>query len=89
MAMKVKNKEQLDNLIITMVKLYPTNLQYAFKRVSDVTGIKPLVVTNRWYSNIRHRSEVIYKVVTDELEIRNTKSTRSDLIEKLINKFRI
>jgi len=87
--MKVKNKEQLDNLIITMVKLYPTNLQYAFKRVSDVTGIKPLVVTNRWYSNIRHRSEVIYKVVTDELEIRNTKSTRSDLIEKLINKFRI
>ena len=87
--MKVKNKEQLDNLIITMVKLYPTNLQYAFKRVSDVTGIKPLVVTNRWYSNIRHRSEVIYKVVTDELEIRNTKSIRSDLIEKLINKFRI
>jgi hypothetical protein len=89
MAMKVKNKEQLDNLIITMVKLYPTNLQYAFKRVSDVTGIKPLVVTNRWYSNIRHRSEVIYKVVTDEVEIRNTKTTRSDLIEMLINKFRI
>ena len=87
--MKVKNKEQLDRIIITMVKLYPTNLTYAFKRVSDITGITPLVVTNRWYSNIRHRSEVIYKVVTDELEIRNTKSTRSDLIEKLINKFRI
>jgi hypothetical protein len=87
--MKVKNKEQLDNLIITMVKLYPTNLTYAFKRVSDVTGIKPLVVSSRWYSNIRHRSEVIYKVVTDEVEIRNTKSTRSDLIEMLMNKFRI
>jgi hypothetical protein len=87
--MKVKNKEQLDNLIITMVKLYPTNLQYAFKRVSDITGITPLVVTNRWYSNIRHRSEVIYKVVSDEVEIRNTKTTRSDLIEMLMNKFRI
>lgn len=87
--MKVKNKEQLDRMIITMVKLYPTNLQYAFQRVSDITGIRPLVITNRWYSKIRHTSEVIYKIVTDEVEIKNTKSTRSDLIEKLMNKFRI
>jgi hypothetical protein len=87
--MKVKSKEQLDRIIITMVKLYPTNLTYAFKRVSEITGIKYLVISNRWYSNIRHRSEVIYKVVTDEVEIRNTKTTRSDLIEMLMNKFRI
>ena len=87
--MKVKNKEQLDNLIITMVKLYPTNLTYAFKRVSDVTGIKYLVISNRWYTNIRHRSEVIYKVVTDEVEIKNTRVMRSDMIEKLMKIFRI
>ena len=87
--MKVKNKEQLDRMIITMVKLYPTNLQYAFQRVSDITGIRPLVITNRWYSKIRHTDEVIYKIVTDEVEIRNTKSTRSDLIEKLMKTFRI
>jgi hypothetical protein len=87
--MKIKDKEQLDRIIITMAKLYPTNLRYAFQRVSDVSGIKPLVITNRWYSKIRHSDEVIYKVVTDEVEIRNTKSTRSDLIERLMNKFRI
>jgi hypothetical protein len=87
--MKVKNKEQLDNLIITMVKLYPTNLTYAFKRVSDVTGIKPLVISNRWYTNIRHRSEVVYKIVTDEVEIKNTRVMRSDMIEKLMKIFKI
>ena len=87
--MKVTNKEQLDKLIITMVKLYPTNLTYAFKRVSDVTGIAPLIVSGRWYSKIRHCSEVIYKVVTDEVEIRNTRITRSDMIKKLMNMFRI
>ena len=89
MAMQVKNKEQLDNLIITMVKLYPTNLTYAFKRVSDVTGIKPLVISSRWYTNIRHRSEVVYRIVTDEVEIKNTRVMRSDLIEKLMKIFRI
>ncbi len=87
--MQVKNKEQLDNLIITMVKLYPTNLTYAFKRVSDVTGIKPLVISSRWYTNIRHRSEVVYRIVTDEVEIKNTRVMRSDLIEKLMKIFRI
>ena len=70
--MKIKNKEQLDRMIITMVKLYPTNLQYAFARVSDISGIKPLVITNRWYSKIRHNPEVVYKIVTDSIEIRNT-----------------
>lgn len=87
--MKVKNKEQLDKLIITMVKVYPTNLTYAFNRVSEITGYGVRVVSARWYSNIRHRSEVIYKVVTDEVEIRNTKTTRSDMIEKLMKVFRI
>ena len=87
--MKVKNKEQLDKLIITMVKLYPTNLTYAFGRVRDITGFSTRVKAGRWYSNIRHRSEVIYKVVTDEVEIRNTKTTRSDMIEKLMKVFRI
>jgi len=87
--MKLKNKEQLDNLIITMVKLYPTNLTYAFKRVSDVTGVKPLVISNRWYTNIRHRSEVVYKIVTDEVEIKNTRVMKSDMIEKLMKIFRI
>jgi hypothetical protein len=87
--MKVKNKEQLDKFIITMVKLYPTNLTYAFKRVSDITGVKPLVISNRWYTNIRHRSEVVYKIVTDEVEIKNTRVMRSDMIEKLMKIFRI
>ena len=87
--MKVKSKEQLDRIIITMVKLYPTNLTYAFNRVSDITGYGARVISARWYSNIRHKSEVIYKVVTDEVEIRNTKTTRSDLIEKLMKTFRI
>jgi hypothetical protein len=87
--MKVKNKEQLDKFIITMVKLYPTNLTYAFKRVSDITGVKPLVISNRWYTNIRHRSDVIYRIVTDEVEIKNTRVMRSDLIEKLMKIFRI
>jgi hypothetical protein len=80
--MKVKNKEQLDRIIITMVKLYPTNLRYAFQRVSDVSGIKPLVITNRWYSKVRYTDEVIYRIVTDGVEIRNIKSSRSDLIKK-------
>lgn len=87
--MKVKNKAQLDNIIITMIKLYPTNLTYAFGRVSDITGFSVRVISGRWYSNIRHRSEVVYKVVSDEIEIRNTKTTRSDLIEKLMKTFRI
>jgi hypothetical protein len=80
--MKVKNKEQLDRIIITMVKLYPTNLRYAFQRVSDVSGIKPLVITNRCYSKVRYTDEVIYRIVTDGVEIRNIKSSRSDLIKK-------
>ena len=80
--MKIKDKEQLDRIIITMVKLYPTNLRYAFQRVSDVSGIKPLVITNRWYSKVRYTDEVIYRIVTDGVEIRNTKSSRSDLIKK-------
>jgi len=87
--MKVKNKEQLDNLIITMVKLYPTNLKYAFARVSDLTGVKIMVISNRWYSNIRHRSEVFYKIVTDSIEIRNTRVTKSNLIDKVVKLFRI
>jgi hypothetical protein len=80
--MKIKDKEQLDRIIITMVKLYPTNLRYAFQRVSDVSGIKPLVITNRWYSKIRYTNEVIYRIVTNGVEIINTKSSRSDLIKK-------
>jgi hypothetical protein len=80
--MKIKDKEQLDRIIITMVKLYPTNLRYAFQRVSDVSGIKPLVITNRWYSKVRYTDEVIYRIVTDGVEIRNIKSSRSDLIKK-------
>ena len=87
--MKIKNKEQLDRIIITMVKLYPTNLTYAFGRASEITGYGARVISARWYSNIRHRSEVVYKVVTDEVEIRNTKTTRSDMIEKLMKVFRI
>ena len=87
--MKVKSKEQLDRIIITMVKLYPTNLTYAFKRVSDITGIKPLVISSRWYTNIRHRPEVVYRVVTDEVEIKNTRVMRSDMIEKLMKIFKI
>jgi hypothetical protein len=87
--MKVKSKEQLDRIIITMVKLYPTNLTYSFKRVSEITGFSTRVISGRWYSNIRHRSEVVYKVVSDEVEIRNTKTTRSDLIEKLMKTFRL
>jgi hypothetical protein len=87
--MKIKNKEQLDKFIITMVKLYPTNLTYAFKRVSDITGVKPLVISNRWYTNIRHRSDVIYRIVTDEVEIKNTRVMRSDMIEKLMKIFKI
>jgi hypothetical protein len=80
--MKIKNKEQLDRMIITMVKLYPTNLRYAFERVSEISGIKVMVISNRWYSRIRHTDEVVYRLVTDEIEIRNTKSSRSDLIKK-------
>lgn len=87
--MKVKNKEQLDRIIITMVKLYPTNLKYAFSRVSEVTGFSVTLVTNRWYSNIRHRNEVVYKVVSDTVEIRNTKNTKLSLIDKLMKSFRI
>jgi len=87
--MKVKSKEQLDRIIITMIKLYPTNLTYAFKRVSEITGIKYLVISNRWYSNIRHRSEVVYKLVTDDVEIRNTRVMRSDMIGKLMKIFRL
>jgi hypothetical protein len=87
--MKVKSKEQLDRIIITMVKLYPTNLTYAFKRVGEITGIKPLVISSRWYTNIRHRPEVVYRIVTDEVEIRNTRVMRSDMIEKLMKIFRI
>jgi len=87
--MKVKSKEQLDRIIITMVKLYPTNLTYAFKRVGEITGIKPLVISSRWYTNIRHRPEVVYRVVTDEVEIKNTRVMRSDMIEKLMKIFRI
>jgi hypothetical protein len=87
--MKIKNKKQLDNLIITMVKLYPTNLRYAFERVSDISGIKVMVISNRWYSNIRHRSEVFYKIVTDSIEIRNTRVTKSHLIDKMVKLFRI
>jgi hypothetical protein len=87
--MKVKSKEQLDRIIITMIKLYPTNLTYAFKRVSEITGIRPLVISNRWYSNIRHRSEVVYKLVTDDVEIRNTRVMRSDMIGKLMKIFRL
>ena len=80
--MKIKDKEQLDRIIITMVKLYPTNLRYAFERVGDVSGIKPLVITNRWYRKIRYTDEVIYRIITDGVEIRNIKSSRSDLIKK-------
>jgi hypothetical protein len=87
--MKVKSKEQLDRIIITMVKLYPTNLTYAFKRVGEITGIKPLVISSRWYTNIRHRPEVVYRIVTDEVEIRNTRVMRSDMIEKLMKIFKI
>ena len=87
--MKIKNKEQLDRMIITMVKLYPTNLRYAFERVSEISGIKVMVISNRWYSRIRHTDEVVYRLVTDEIEIRNTKSSRLDLIEKVMNRFRI
>lgn len=87
--MKVKSKEQLDRIIITMVKLYPTNLTYAFKRVGEITGIKPLVISSRWYTNIRHRPEVVYRVVTDEVEIKNTRVMRSDMIEKLMKIFKV
>lgn len=87
--MKVKSKEQLDKLIITMIKLYPTNLTYAFNRVSDITGFSVRVISGRWYSNIRHRNEVVYKIVSDNVEIKNTRITKSNLIDKLMKTFRI
>jgi len=86
--MKIKDRQQFDNLIITMIKLYPTNLTYAFNRVSEISGAKYLTVQNRWYKHLRHR-EAVYTIVTDSVIIRNTRIMRSSMIDKLMNIFKL
>lgn len=70
--MIIKTKEQLDSLICTVIKIYPLNLTYAFRRASELTGVAVSSIANRYYSVIRHEKQ-IFCVKTDEVEIWNKK----------------
>lgn len=45
-------QEQKD-IIVEQVKKYPTNLQYAFKEASRITGRLQISITNLWYSKLK------------------------------------
>jgi len=77
--MIIKSREQLDNLICTMVMIYPLNLSFAFRRASAVTGIPVGKIAGRYYSHLRiHRQ--LFCIKTDEVEIWNQKRmTKSEM----------
>lgn len=75
--MKVNNKEQLDNLICTVIKIYPLNLTYAFRRASELTGIGISTIASRYYSVLRHERQ-LFCVKTEEVEIWNQKRMTKD-----------
>lgn len=74
-----QEQERVDNLICTMIKLYPLSLSYAFKRASELTGKSKGYVCNRYYSKIRHERQ-LFCIKTDEVEIWNKKRmSKSDM----------
>lgn len=78
--MKVKSRDQLDNLICTVIKIYPLNLTYAFRRASQLTGVPISAIANRYYSVLRHERQ-IFCVKTEEVEIWNQKRMGKDEYE--------
>lgn len=85
---KNNSKEKLDNMITIMVKTYPYNLKYAFQRVSEVTGYKQQTVANRWYHHVRYR-EQIYTLKSELVEVKNTRTMRSSMMDKLMGIFKV
>ena len=80
---KTPEQEQLDNLTLTMVKLYPVNLQFAFKRVASILNVKPNKVQVRWYSYLRHNHPDVMLLVTESCSFSNTKTMTSTKLDDL------
>lgn len=79
----IEQRESLDNLIVTFVKMYPQNLTYAFQRVADIKGKTLASVSGRYYTYVRwKRKEELFTLSSDQVKITNTKSQITDQILK-------
>lgn len=72
----------IDNLIITMIKIYPLSLSYAFLRASQLTGRSKSYCQNRYYNIIRHEVTV-FSIKTELVEIKNTKRFSKKALEEM------
>ena len=80
---RTPQQEQLDNLTLTMVKLYPVNLQFAFKRVASILSVTPSKVQVRWYYYLRHNHPDVMLLVTESCSFSNTKTMTSEKLDDL------
>lgn len=80
-----EEKEAVDNLIVTFIKLYPQNLTYALTRVAEIKDMELHSVRQRYYSYIRwKRGEELFILSSDKVVLSNTKAqTTEKILEQL------
>lgn len=81
--------ENVDNLIVTLIKIYPLSIAYACLRASQISGRTHSFCRNRWYGHIRHNVDV-FSIKTEHVELVNMKrlpKLRIDEFEKLEAKY--
>lgn len=74
--------DKINNLIITMVKIYPFNIDYALRRVSELEGVTLVNCRTRWYGKLRWQNPNIVKLSSEHCEIHNTKSICSEKLDE-------
>jgi hypothetical protein len=74
--------EKIDNLIITMIKIYPFNIDHALRRVSELEGVTLGNCRLRWYNRLKWKHPDVFKLTSQNCEVYNTKSICSEKLDE-------
>lgn len=74
--------EKIDNLIITMIKIYPFNINHALRRVSQLEGVNLANCRIRWYGKLKWQHPNVFKLTSEHCQISNTKSISSEKLDE-------
>jgi hypothetical protein len=80
--MSKEESDKINNLIVTMVKIYPFNIDFALSRVCQLENINMSNCRTRWYGKLRWQHQDVFKLVSDHCSVSNTKSISTEKIEE-------
>jgi len=77
-----EKSDKINNLIITMVKIYPFNIDHALRRVSQLEGVNLANCRTRWYGKLRWENPNVFMLSSEHCEVHNTKSICSEKLDE-------